>query len=106
MPFVVDASVAVCWFMPDERHPVADAAFGRIRLDPAVIPDVDDQPVAAGIVQGHPRDAQHRQHGEPTEMPARFDEHDLFPQTRRLPRDRPTAASTPGRKSRPTSVAI
>ena len=36
MPFVVDASVAVCWFMPDERHPIADAAFRRIRLDPAV----------------------------------------------------------------------
>jgi predicted nucleic acid-binding protein len=36
MPFVVDASVAVCWFMPNERHPVADAGFQRIRLDPAV----------------------------------------------------------------------
>ncbi len=36
MPFVVDASVSVCWFMPDERHAIADAAFRRIRLDPAV----------------------------------------------------------------------
>jgi predicted nucleic acid-binding protein len=36
MPFVVDASVAVCWFMPNERHPIADAGFQRIRLDPAV----------------------------------------------------------------------
>jgi predicted nucleic acid-binding protein len=36
MPFVVDASVAVCWFMPGERHPIADAALGRIRLDSAV----------------------------------------------------------------------
>jgi predicted nucleic acid-binding protein len=36
MPFVVDASVAVCWFMPDERHPIADAALRKIRLDPAV----------------------------------------------------------------------
>jgi predicted nucleic acid-binding protein len=36
MPFVVDASVAVCWFMPDERHPIADAGFQRIRVDPAV----------------------------------------------------------------------
>jgi predicted nucleic acid-binding protein len=36
MPFVVDASVAVCWFMPEERHPIADAGFQRIRLDPAV----------------------------------------------------------------------
>jgi len=38
MPFVVDASVAACWFMPDERHPVADAAYRRIGLDPAVTP--------------------------------------------------------------------
>jgi len=36
MPFVVDASVAVCWFMPDERDPIADAALRKIRLDPAV----------------------------------------------------------------------
>jgi predicted nucleic acid-binding protein len=38
MPFVVDASVAACWFMPDERHPIADAAYKRIALDPAVTP--------------------------------------------------------------------
>jgi predicted nucleic acid-binding protein len=38
MPFVVDTSVAVCWFMPDERHPIADAAFRRIIDDPAVTP--------------------------------------------------------------------
>ena len=36
MPFVVDASVAVCWFIPNERHPIADAGFQRVRLDPAV----------------------------------------------------------------------
>jgi predicted nucleic acid-binding protein len=36
MPFVVDASVAVCWIMPGERHPIADAGFQRIRVDPAV----------------------------------------------------------------------
>jgi len=40
MPFVVDASVAACWFMPDERHPVADAAYRRIGLDPAVTPSL------------------------------------------------------------------
>jgi predicted nucleic acid-binding protein len=38
MPFVVDASVAICWFMPDERHRVADAAYRRITDDPAVTP--------------------------------------------------------------------
>jgi len=38
MPFVVDASVAACWFMPDERHPVAEAAYRRIARDSAVAP--------------------------------------------------------------------
>jgi hypothetical protein len=38
MPFVVDASVAVCWFMLDERHPVAEAAYQRMAHDPAVAP--------------------------------------------------------------------
>jgi predicted nucleic acid-binding protein len=36
MPFVVDASVAACWFMPDERHSAADAAYRRIAHDSAV----------------------------------------------------------------------
>jgi predicted nucleic acid-binding protein len=35
MSFVVDASVAACWLLPDERHPVADAAFTRIANDQA-----------------------------------------------------------------------
>jgi len=38
MPFVIDASVAACWLMPDERHPVAEAAHKRITHDPAVTP--------------------------------------------------------------------
>jgi predicted nucleic acid-binding protein len=38
MPFVIDASVAACWLMPDERHPIADAAHKRIIHDPAVTP--------------------------------------------------------------------
>jgi predicted nucleic acid-binding protein len=38
MPFVVDASVVACWFMPDERHPVAEAAYRRVARDPAVAP--------------------------------------------------------------------
>jgi predicted nucleic acid-binding protein len=40
MPFVVDASVAVCWLMPDEGHSVADAAYKRIAFDPAVAPSL------------------------------------------------------------------
>jgi len=38
MPFVVDASVAACWLMPDERHPLADAAYASIASDPAITP--------------------------------------------------------------------
>jgi predicted nucleic acid-binding protein len=38
MSFVVDASVAACWLLPDERHPVADAAFTRIANDQATAP--------------------------------------------------------------------
>jgi predicted nucleic acid-binding protein len=38
MPFVVDASVVACWILPDERHPVAAAAYKRIAEDPAVAP--------------------------------------------------------------------
>jgi predicted nucleic acid-binding protein len=36
MPFVVDASVAVCWFSPDERDPIADTAFQLLRFDSVV----------------------------------------------------------------------
>jgi len=38
MPFVLDASVAACWLLPDERHPVADAAYERIATEPATVP--------------------------------------------------------------------
>jgi predicted nucleic acid-binding protein len=38
MPFVVDASVSACWLRPDERHPVAAAAYKRIAEDSAVAP--------------------------------------------------------------------
>lgn len=30
MPFVVDASVTMCWLVKDEHNPRADAAFVRI----------------------------------------------------------------------------
>jgi predicted nucleic acid-binding protein len=38
MPFVVDASVVACWLLPDERHPIAAAAYKRIAVDSAVAP--------------------------------------------------------------------
>jgi predicted nucleic acid-binding protein len=42
MPIVVDASVAVCWLMPDERHAIADAAYQKITRgrDSAVVPSL------------------------------------------------------------------
>lgn len=38
MPFVIDASVTACWLMPDERHPVAEAARLRMAEDIATVP--------------------------------------------------------------------
>jgi predicted nucleic acid-binding protein len=40
MPFVIDASVATCWLMPDERHPIAERAFARIAHDPGEAPSL------------------------------------------------------------------
>lgn len=38
MPFVLDASVAACWFFPDETHPVASRSWLLIHEDVAVVP--------------------------------------------------------------------
>ena len=38
MPFVLDASVAACWFFPDETHPVASRAWLLIQEDDAMVP--------------------------------------------------------------------
>ncbi len=38
MPFVVDASVATCWLLPDEGNARADAAYARFPQDPAIAP--------------------------------------------------------------------
>ena len=40
MPFVLDASVALCWAFEDEDHPMAALAFLRIRIDDAVVPSL------------------------------------------------------------------
>ena len=40
MPFVLDASAAVCWAFRDEEHPHAAAALTRIRTDQAVVPSL------------------------------------------------------------------
>lgn len=38
MPFVIDASIAACWLMPDEQHPAADDAFAKLAEDEALVP--------------------------------------------------------------------
>ena len=38
MPFVVDASVTAAWALQEEDHPVALAAFERLKSDQAVVP--------------------------------------------------------------------
>ena len=40
MPFVVDASVAACWLLPDESDHRADAAFDRFPTDTAFAPSL------------------------------------------------------------------
>lgn len=40
MPFVLDASIAACWAFDDENHPIAAAAFERIRTDEARAPSL------------------------------------------------------------------
>jgi predicted nucleic acid-binding protein len=38
MPFVLDASIAACWALLDENHPIADLALERLRTDEARVP--------------------------------------------------------------------
>lgn len=40
MPFVLDASVAACWLMPDEVHPLAARTGERLIDDHAVVPRI------------------------------------------------------------------
>ncbi len=40
MPFVLDASVAVCWAFDDEDHSVAELALERVRTDEARVPSL------------------------------------------------------------------
>lgn len=40
MPFVLDASIALCWSFPDEEHPQAAEALDRIRTDEACVPSL------------------------------------------------------------------
>ena len=38
MPFVIDASVAAAWLLPDEEDPVATTAYDRLLHDHAIVP--------------------------------------------------------------------
>lgn len=40
MPFVLDASVTLCWVFDDEDHPLAGQAMDRIRSDTALVPAI------------------------------------------------------------------
>jgi predicted nucleic acid-binding protein len=40
MPFVVDASVAGSWLLPDENHPDAITALDRLKEDEAFVPSL------------------------------------------------------------------
>jgi predicted nucleic acid-binding protein len=40
MALVIDASVAACWLLPDETHPVAEAALDRLLHEPATVPQI------------------------------------------------------------------
>lgn len=40
MPFVVDASVAACWLMPDEGHKTATSAYSKFIDDWATVPRI------------------------------------------------------------------
>lgn len=40
MPFVLDASVAITWAMPDETHPVATLAYNQLDLEQALVPPI------------------------------------------------------------------
>jgi predicted nucleic acid-binding protein len=38
MPFVVDASIAASWLLPDEGHPAATTAYDRLTTEPVIVP--------------------------------------------------------------------
>lgn len=40
MHFVVDASVAATWLLPDEGNPVAENAYRRLLTDTALVPSI------------------------------------------------------------------
>jgi predicted nucleic acid-binding protein len=40
MPFVVDASIAGAWLLPDESSIIAESALVRLESDEAIVPDL------------------------------------------------------------------
>jgi predicted nucleic acid-binding protein len=40
MAFVLDASIAACWLLPDETHDVATAALDLLAHEPAIAPTI------------------------------------------------------------------
>jgi predicted nucleic acid-binding protein len=40
MPFVLDASIAAAWFLPDEQNDAADSLMTELRSGPALVPSL------------------------------------------------------------------
>jgi predicted nucleic acid-binding protein len=40
MPFVIDASIAASWLLPDEGHAQANRAFAKLATDHALVPSL------------------------------------------------------------------
>jgi predicted nucleic acid-binding protein len=40
MPFILDASIAAAWFLPDEQHDAADALMAGLRSNPGIVPSL------------------------------------------------------------------
>lgn len=55
MPFVLDASVALAWLFPDERHPVAEAALALMTEELPIVPAHWLLEMANGLVMAERR---------------------------------------------------
>ena len=56
MKYIIDASVAVRWFIEDEKHPNADLVLAQLLLEPAyfAVPELFSFEVFAVLGRLHP----------------------------------------------------
>ncbi len=64
---VLDASVTICWLLPDEDDPRADVALERLRRDGAIVPQIWHPEVRNALYQ-----AERRGRTAPTETEESF----------------------------------